>query len=205
MSALPLLSRGGRSDEIRGVAAMTRDVCRARGPGLWRCPRRPAAARQPLLYAVLMPVGALRRATTGLGKRGRPPGVGSPSPVIPLYGRRPGGHRLALFSRLNYRLPAPPRGRSSGLDKGRRPVRCLAIGGLRPARLSPTRAAYIYQHRTSLRDKMIADEISRRGVGLVPARCSSPPGGSHRQTRRQRAGPGVRPILVSGSGACVPD
>ena len=69
MSALPLLSRGGRSDEIRGVAAMTRDVCRARGPGLWRCPRRPAAARQPLLYAVLVPVGALRRATTGLGKR----------------------------------------------------------------------------------------------------------------------------------------
>jgi hypothetical protein len=27
---------------------------------------------------------------------------------------------------------------------------------------SSTRAAYIYQHRTSLRDKMIADEISRR-------------------------------------------
>ena len=27
---------------------------------------------------------------------------------------------------------------------------------------SSTRAAYIYQHRTALRDKMIADEISRR-------------------------------------------
>ena len=27
---------------------------------------------------------------------------------------------------------------------------------------SITRAALIYQHRTSLRDKMIADEISRR-------------------------------------------
>jgi hypothetical protein len=27
---------------------------------------------------------------------------------------------------------------------------------------SSTRAACIYQHRTSLRDKMIADEISRR-------------------------------------------
>jgi hypothetical protein len=27
---------------------------------------------------------------------------------------------------------------------------------------STTRAALIYQHRTSLRDKMIADEISRR-------------------------------------------
>jgi hypothetical protein len=27
---------------------------------------------------------------------------------------------------------------------------------------SSTRAALIYQHRTSLRDKMIADEISRR-------------------------------------------
>jgi hypothetical protein len=27
---------------------------------------------------------------------------------------------------------------------------------------SSTRAAYSYQHRTSLRDKMIADEISRR-------------------------------------------
>jgi len=148
MSALPLLSRGGRSDEIRGVAAMTRDVCRARGPGLWRCPRRPAAARQPLLYAVLVPVGALRRATTGLGKRGRPPGVGSPRPQgspdkgealadAPGADRPPSFPSVAvvlvvivspLFSRLNYRLPAPPRGRSSGLDKGRRPLRCLAIG-----------------------------------------------------------------------------
>jgi integrase len=27
---------------------------------------------------------------------------------------------------------------------------------------SSTKAAYIYQHRTSLRDKMLADEISRR-------------------------------------------
>jgi integrase len=39
---------------------------------------------------------------------------------------------------------------------------------------SSTRAALIYQHRTSLRDKMIADEISRR------AEAGRPPSGTHR-------------------------
>jgi hypothetical protein len=33
---------------------------------------------------------------------------------------------------------------------------------------STTRAALIYQHRTSLRDKMIADEISRRAEAERP-------------------------------------
>ena len=33
---------------------------------------------------------------------------------------------------------------------------------------SSTRAALIYQHRTSLRDKMIADEISRRAEAERP-------------------------------------
>jgi len=33
---------------------------------------------------------------------------------------------------------------------------------------STTRAAVIYQHRTSLRDKMIADEISRRAEAERP-------------------------------------
>ena len=33
---------------------------------------------------------------------------------------------------------------------------------------STTRAALIYQHRTSLRDKMIADEISRRAEAEHP-------------------------------------
>jgi hypothetical protein len=33
---------------------------------------------------------------------------------------------------------------------------------------SITRAALIYQHRTSLRDKMIADEISRRAEAERP-------------------------------------
>jgi hypothetical protein len=33
---------------------------------------------------------------------------------------------------------------------------------------STTRAALIYQHRTSLRDKMIADEISRRAEAKRP-------------------------------------
>jgi hypothetical protein len=39
---------------------------------------------------------------------------------------------------------------------------------------STTRAALIYQHRTSLRDKMIADEISRR------AEAERPPSGTQR-------------------------
>jgi hypothetical protein len=33
---------------------------------------------------------------------------------------------------------------------------------------STTRAAQIYQHRTSLRDKMLADEISRRAEAERP-------------------------------------
>jgi hypothetical protein len=33
---------------------------------------------------------------------------------------------------------------------------------------STTRAALIYQHRTSLRDRMIADEISRRAGAERP-------------------------------------
>jgi hypothetical protein len=33
---------------------------------------------------------------------------------------------------------------------------------------STTRAALIYQHRTSLRDTMIADEISRRAEAECP-------------------------------------
>jgi hypothetical protein len=51
------------------------------------------------------------------------------------------------------------------LTRGGGPYAVWRSGGLRPARLSPTRAAYIYQHRTSLRDKMIADEISKRVEG----------------------------------------
>jgi len=51
-----------------------------------------------------------------------------PSPHNSLSGRRLGGQCLAGFSRLGYRLPALPRGRSGGFGKGRRPVRCLAIG-----------------------------------------------------------------------------
>jgi hypothetical protein len=46
---------------------------------------------------------------------------------------------------------------------------------------SSTRAALIYQHRTSLRDKMIADEISKRaeaersGSGTQRARDDEQP------------------------------
>ena len=40
---------------------------------------------------------------------------------------------------------------------------------------STTRAALIFQHRTSLRDKMIADEISRRPKPSAPDRARSGP------------------------------
>jgi hypothetical protein len=52
------------------------------------------------------------------------------------------------------------------------PTSCEAGGSLRELmdRMghSTTRAALIYQHRTSLRDKMIADEISRRAEAERP-------------------------------------
>ena len=56
-----------------------------------------------------------------------------------------------------------------GIPATRWPVR---LGSLRELmdRMghSTTRAALIYQHRTSLRDKMIADEISRRAEAERP-------------------------------------
>jgi len=45
---------------------------------------------------------------------------------------------------------------------------------------STTRAALIYQHRTSLRDKMIADEISR------PAEAERPQSGTQRARNKDQ-------------------
>jgi hypothetical protein len=53
---------------------------------------------------------------------------------------------------------------------------------------STTRAALIYQHGTSLRDKMIADEISRRAEV----------GRSQSGTQRARSGPVTWPDLRDG-------
>ncbi len=77
------------------------------------------AARRRLAAPVGLPPGRTRPLPTP--QRGQ-------FPVIYRWGRRPGGHRHAVLSRPGHRLPALPRARSSGLDKGRRPLSCPAIG-----------------------------------------------------------------------------
>jgi hypothetical protein len=75
------------------------------------------AARRRLAAPVGLPPGRARPLPTPQARTGP-----CHSPLRPSSC----GHRLAVLSRPDYRLPALPREQSSGLDKGRRPVRCPA-------------------------------------------------------------------------------
>ena len=111
-----------------------------------RCP--PIGAGQPLLDA-RSECRSVRNgeSPSAQGKRGRParrrlaapvgppPGRARPLPTPPPravpghFPLRPSPWWLSPFSRARTTgIPALPRGRSSGLDKGRRPVSCPAIG-----------------------------------------------------------------------------
>ena len=137
--------------------------CRARsGPGLClafaagplpvnRCLTRGAGAGRRVTAGHHRPreagTAARRRLASPGGlppKRARllPTPQRGPSPVIPLWGRRPGGHRLA-----GYLAPEPPASgkfRANGaadLTRGGGPYAVWRSGCLRPARPSPMRAA----------------------------------------------------------------
>jgi hypothetical protein len=84
---------------------------------------RPREAARPARRRLAAPVGS-RPAGRGFCRRPRH----EPSHVISPLRPSSWWSSSRRFSRLNHRLLAPSRGQSSGLDKGRRPVSCPAIG-----------------------------------------------------------------------------